>query len=452
MLPAPLTARRSVAAAQLPLVVPVGEPYESRFLIERPVASGGMGTVYQAVDAETARPVALKILDDLEADEVRRFEREAVLLRELVHPGIVKYLGHGVDRDEQRYLVMEWVEGPTLAQFLAEPGLSPAEAVRVATRIAQALAYVHGRGIVHRDVKPANLILRGGDVDGVTLLDLGVARRIAEPRTLTRTGLSVGTPGYMAPEQARGERDLDGRADLFALGCVLYECLAGTPAFTGEHATALRAKILTTEPPPLRERNPGVPEALDALVSAMLAKDPADRPGDADEVMAALGRLADVPAVPRRRAWGVHSATEAMPLRPRLRSSDRRVLVMVVDPGGARGSDAIVGDAGRHGVCLERMADGKLIAMISGRRHRPLERAADVRRCATEILVGAGPDARVVLAASADGDHPGDVIDRAMRLLDAAETESLFGRVPRECGVQVDEAAARLLKGEGAPR
>src|SRR5262249_55089402 len=206
-----------------------------------------MGTVYQARDLLEGKPVAVKTLRD-----TYRFASEAALLSSLAHPGIVRYLAHGVTTQGERYLVMEWLEGETLEQRLTRRPLSIAGSVALALRTCEALSIAHERGIVHRDLKPSNLFLEQSAPLRVKILDFGLARRLSDER-LTGSGVIVGTLGYMAPEQARGSNQLDARADVFSLGCVLYECLTGQPAFWGENDMAVLAKILLSEPPSPRD-------------------------------------------------------------------------------------------------------------------------------------------------------------------------------------------------------
>jgi len=212
-----------------------GNVIADRFEIESVAGHGGTAAVYRARDRETGDSVALKIGHPGTLAETERFIVEARLLSELGHPGIVRCVAHGVMPSGQWYLVLEWLEGEDLSQRLKRQGLSVSEAVNVALRAAEALGHAHQRGVIHRDVKPSNLFLVGRRPDDVRLLDFGVARRDAM-QAITRTGLMLGTLGYMSAEQVRGERAIDARADVFALGCVLFKCIAGTNAFAGESA------------------------------------------------------------------------------------------------------------------------------------------------------------------------------------------------------------------------
>jgi len=281
-----------------------------RFELGDMIGLGGSAIVYRARDLTTGATVAVKLVDP-DALGHERFEREARALATLDTPGIVRYVAHGSD-GSHLYLVEEWLAGRSLRVQLALAGVTAAEAVRVVRSAAEALAAAHAAGIVHRDLKPEHLWL-GGDADPdperrdalgrVTLIDFGIARGARDPR-VTATGSSVGTPGYMAPEQARGDHTVDARADVFALGAVLYEALAGVAAFLGLSDGATRAKVLLAPTPALAPRCPEAPQALIELVDAMLAKHPGDRPADAGVVARALGEI-NAGHGPRRR---VHSS------------------------------------------------------------------------------------------------------------------------------------------------
>jgi hypothetical protein len=270
-----------------------GAMFADRFRILSIAGRGGFGTVYRAHDERTAQDVALKVIHDGTAD-LQRFEREAELLATVRHPNVVSYVAHGLTEDGDPYLAMEWLEGIDLAHRLAMGAPSVQEALTIAVRAAQGLAAAHALGIVHRDVKPSNLYLVGSAYDDVRVIDFGVARAPAPASVLTATGAVIGTPAYMAPEQARGARDLTPRVDVFALGCVLFECLTGAPPFVGQNAQALLARLLSGNAPRLSERRPDVPPGLDALLARMLAHDPADRFSDASVLaMATAAMLGD---------------------------------------------------------------------------------------------------------------------------------------------------------------
>ncbi|HNN92771.1 MAG TPA: protein kinase [Pseudomonadota bacterium] len=278
------------------LSVPVGTLLGNRFEVLKLAGQGGMGAVYQAQDRFSGDLVALKLLHAAaqSSDESERFLREARFLSDLQHPGIVAYLAHGQTPLGQPYLAMEWLPGCDLSQRLRMGSLSIRDTLQLVDRAADALSHAHQRGIIHRDIKPSNLFLVDGDVGKVKLLDFGVARQTMRSRAETRTGLVIGTPEYMSPEQARGSRELTPAADLFSLGCVLYECLAGEPPFVADHVAAVLVRILFEDPQPLGKLRPGLPAELCDLVAVLLHKDPALRLADARELRVRLAGLGEI--------------------------------------------------------------------------------------------------------------------------------------------------------------
>jgi serine/threonine protein kinase/tetratricopeptide (TPR) repeat protein len=269
--------------------------FAGRFFIEHEAGAGGMGVVYRAVDRTSGRTVALKVLHRIDANTLRRFAVEAETLGKVAHPQVVRYLAHGVSSNGEPYLAMEWVDGETLSTHLArrrKGGLTVEEVVRLGLGLARALEAAHAYGIVHRDVKPSNVLLAGGQLERPTLADFGVARPpLAPSATATTSGVIVGTIGYMAPEHARGVLDLDGRADIFSLGCLLFRCLTATDAFAGPEALTVLAKSVLEDPRRARELRRDVPPELDALVARMLSKDREQRPESARAVGMELARI-----------------------------------------------------------------------------------------------------------------------------------------------------------------
>lgn len=267
----------------------VGEIALGRFIVEREVAAGGMGVIYRARDLESGGLVALKGLR-LGTEDAARFEREAQALAMLEHPAIVRYVAHGGTELKHdlpvAFIAMQWLEGQDLAARLDQGTLDVPEAVTLASRMSEALGVVHAAGLVHRDVKPGNIFLVGGGVDGATLVDFGLARG---PKSLkiTADGTVLGTPAYMAPEQLRGGQP-DPRIDVFALGAVLYEALSGEPPHGRGASAMVLTRILVDVPRPLADVRPEVPVPLSALVASMLAKDPDARPRDGAALAAAL--------------------------------------------------------------------------------------------------------------------------------------------------------------------
>ena len=181
---------------------------EEQFEIEYQIRAGGMGQVFRARDRRSGEPVAIKVLSDDRDHHGERFAREIQLLAELVHPGIVRYISHSVTPSGAPFLVMEWLDGEDLRRRLEREPLTIGEAVALATRVAEALGTAHARGIVHRDLKPSNLFLPAGQIDQIKILDFGIAHQEGQAQ-LTRTGTMIGTPGYMAPEQARSDGEID---------------------------------------------------------------------------------------------------------------------------------------------------------------------------------------------------------------------------------------------------
>ncbi len=278
------------AATGMVEVAQVKKALAGRYQIERVLGEGGMATVYLAHDQKHNRKVAVKVMRPelaatLGAD---RFLREVQVAAQLSHPHILPMHDSG-SADGILYYVMPYVDGETLKEHVAKQGqLSVNETMRLGREVAEALAYAHTRGIIHRDIKPGNILLQSGHA---LVADFGIARALGdEGEVLTKTGLAVGTPQYMAPEQATGEREVDGRADIYALGAVMYEMMAGEPPFTGPTARAIITRSLTEEPRSLTVSRTGLPAAVNSAVMKALAKSPSDRYANAGEMASALDR------------------------------------------------------------------------------------------------------------------------------------------------------------------
>ncbi|XYI02945.1 serine/threonine-protein kinase PknK [Sorangium sp. So ce1128] len=456
--------------------------FASRFELEHVAGSGGMGDVYRARDRQDGEPVALKLLKSSDAQLIARFQQEARLLAELRHPAIARHVAHGVSEQGQHYLAMEWLDGEDLAARLARGPLGLDEGLALVHRIAEALSLVHARGVIHRDLKPANLFLQGGRLDQVKILDFGIARDVAITGGLTEPGVALGTPAYMAPEQVRGELDVDARVDVYALGCILFECLTGQPPFWAEHPFAVLVKVLFEDAPPPSALRAEVPEAIDLLTARLMAKDREGRPEDAaaaacvlaarapEDAAAAACVLAararedaavelSVPALTRRerglvsvvlaRVEAPLLAATVPALRAEAATLDVRGKVAMVT-GPASAVPDLRRAAAEHGGRLEPLQDGGVAAILTGAA-APTDLAAHAVRCGL-VLRKLLPGARLAVATgwdALDGGQPvGPVIDRASALLvggDAEPPGAGNGAPEAQAPVLVDAITASLI-------
>jgi serine/threonine protein kinase len=259
-----------------------------RYELEELVGTGGMSSVYRAHDRLLERDVALKVLHQqfvADTDYVERFRREARSVAQLSHPNIVTVIDRG-EQDGRQFIVFEYINGENLKALVEREGPLPEQdAVRLALQIARALGFAHDNGLVHRDVKPQNVLLNGDGQAKVT--DFGIARSLDVKGGLTQTGTVMGTSDYIAPEQARGSR-VDAQSDIYSLGAVLYELLTGEVPFPGDNFVAVAMRHINEPPPSVRERRPDVSPRLDALIRRAMAKEPRDRFGSMDELCAEL--------------------------------------------------------------------------------------------------------------------------------------------------------------------
>jgi eukaryotic-like serine/threonine-protein kinase len=418
-----------------------GDTVADRFELLELAGEGGMGLVFRARDRQSDTDVALKVLRESESSRqlASRFLREARVLSELSHPGVVRHVAHGVDSRGRYYLAMEWLKGEDLSARLARAGLTINESLILLRAAASAIAHAHERGIVHRDLKPANLFLVDGRPDWVKVLDFGLAR-LKQNHQMTRAGAPMGTLGYMAPEQARGAGDVDARADVFSLGCVLFECLTGRPAFWADHALTVLAKIVLDEAPHVRELRPDAPRDVERLVARMLAKERDERFADAAQVVRAIDALGESFSPERPASIHAPSLTE-----------HERVLLSAIVVGQAYGSlartlhadeadelrQAHEARAAAYGARLEALADGSLVLTLTG-GHAATDQAERAARAALHFSAHL-PNTPVALATGwgvTAGRLPvGEVLERAVRLLD----------LDAAGGVRIDDVTAGLL-------
>lgn len=273
-----------------------------RYRLDTVLGRGGIATVWAGVDIRLDRPVAVKVLGSAATADpamLRLLDQEARTLARLAHPNIVAVYDLGTEADVP-YVVMELVEGDDLRQRLARGPLDPPEAVRIATQICDALQAAHEAGVVHRDIKPDNVLLTRSGI--VKICDFGIARlQQSSTAQATAHGSVIGTASYMAPEQASGG-PVDARADLYALGCVLYEMLASRPPFTGDDAMRVLWQHVHDAPAPVASQRSDVPAELDALVQQLLTKRPEHRPASARQVRASLAELGGAATPPSATA------------------------------------------------------------------------------------------------------------------------------------------------------
>ncbi len=458
-----------------------GEVLVGRFEVERASGQGGMGVVYRAKDAVSGQTVALKLLR-AETFDTERFFREARVLSEVRHPGVVKYVAHGVTSEGQPYLAMEWLDGGDLEGRLRQGRLGVAESLLLGQRVAEALGAAHRRGIVHGDLKPSNVLLASGDLREAKVIDFGISRMVRRALSLARgsqgnadparsTGAPVaapreavvfGTPGYMAPEQIRGEADVDARADVFALGCLLFECLTGRTPFQAGSALAAMARTVNETAPRAGGFATGIGDEVEALLARLLARERARRPDDGSACAEAIQDVA--------RAVGV-SAVQG---RAIITSAERKLLpAILVLPAGVelpkateglrfveegRAEDAtweasgsVMELAGRLGTIARRfqattgIVHGTAVSVLLDGAGPLSDLATRAALCAL-ALRAAEPGASIAIATGRRGVR-GDVLDRATATLQAQQSlvqESATGarKVRRDTGAAASAGAA----------
>lgn len=350
-----------------------GEVLSDRFRIRELVQSGGMGDVYLADDLVAQRPVAVKTLRPGAASP-ERFEREALRLLELKHPGIPQYITHDLAGASLPYLVMEWLDGVDLGTHLRRGRVGLHTAVEIVKNATATIAAAHQQGVIHRDINPSNLFLVDADPSQVRVLDFGVSRLQEGDQPLTSEGTQIGTPGYMAPEQIEARGGVGPQADVFALGCVLYEAVTGTRAFYAPTIRELLTRMVTESPPLPRAHNPQIPEELEDLILRMLSKEPQNRPANASEL---LRNLEILPALPDTV---IFEATSSPPS-----SAEQHIVSVIVLRGEEAGVyERAVRAAAPHGLRAHRGAEGTIVIATRGAGTAG-DHATRAARCALAI-------------------------------------------------------------------
>lgn len=423
----------------------VGTVVADRFEVEGIAGTGGMSTVYRARDRASGGTVALKLLqsEGNDPDDGERFAREGQVLSELKHPAIVSYVAHGVTQGE-RFLAMQWLDGEDLAMRLARGPLSHRDSIVLMQRVAEALAFAHERGIVHRDIKPSNLFLVGGLIEGAMVLDFGVARRLDGPRNLTHTGRLIGTPEYVAPEQARGTRELTQAADVFSLGCVFYECLTGVSPFRADHIHGILVRVLFEDPKPIDHLRVGLPSDVRDLIRRMMTKDPERRIPSATPLLGMLASLGQQQDIPPTLQTGVSPFSQ-------FGENEQAVCSMVIASGGdtdPAAHELLPRALEKLGVHADFLVDGSLVVMVP-----PSSSVTDqVARAARVALVVKShwPGAQVALATgrgmTRGATTVGEVADRAAHLMgQRTQTKPTGEKADSHGGVLLDSLSASLL-------
>jgi hypothetical protein len=423
-----------------------------RFEMLAQAGAGGMSTVFRARDLQTSRVVAVKILKLDRPFDLKRFAREAQLLAQVRHENVVDYVAHG-ESDGVHYLAQEWVDGVTLATQTSTIGTTAREAVTIASGVARALAATHALGVIHRDIKPPNVILVGGSPHRVKVVDFGIARLANDAGVLTRTGVLVGTPAYMSPEQARGAIHIEPAADVWSLGCLLFELLTGRAAFAGKTHAAIRAKVLLGEHASIEASCPEAPRELVALVDDMLHKDASLRPADGSAATERLAALPEVADGPRRRFGHSEHATLSARVGGR-GSKPGRAFVMFRAIAHADGAappperDAQLANIAKlHHMDVHLFDDGSaVLASHSEGKQAALAAAFAAIEVHREVPSGAVS----VFGVGGAGDSVNAAIDRGAVLAEHAAMSALFGEVVDDSGARVyaDDTIVELVGGD----
>jgi serine/threonine protein kinase/tetratricopeptide (TPR) repeat protein len=422
-----------------------------RFVVEARTSGGGMGDIYRAVDRETNQTVAIKLLRVTASPQERaRFTREIAILADLRHPNIVQYIAHGTWPDGRLFFAMEWLDGEDLSQRQRRAPLGMRDAVEVVRRSAAAMAAIHARGVIHRDLKLSNIFLVRGKGTAIKLIDFGVVKPAMPDDFPTERGTIIGTPHFMAPEQARGE-SIDARADVYSLGSVLFRLVTGRNVFETEHVIALLGRLVLEDPPAAQSLRFDVPETLDQVIATAIARDREARYPNGGELARALARVGplsnDPPATDRsasairRSLPDMRSISEVGELPARPGTVERRVVAsLVLDLGGMSlppELEASLRDVLGEDMRLEQVLSQQLVAVLGVERSKGDEAMRAARAALT--VVGAMPSARCAVAVghTVRGVLAAQALERAAAQLEAAQPGT----------IRVDEHAAAALEG-----
>jgi eukaryotic-like serine/threonine-protein kinase len=412
-----------------------------RFDVEACVSEGGMGRLFRARDRASGDLVAVKLRQP--SASARRFAREASVLAQLgEHPHVVRYVADGEDAVHGAYLAMEWLEGEDLSHRLSRGPLSFAEAWRIGREASAALAHAHAHGFVHRDLKPSNLFLcRESGASRVKLLDFGIVRQ-REGTPLSQAGATIGSPPYMAPEQVRGERECTPAADVFALGCVLWECVVGRSPFHASHPAGMLAKILYDPSPSLRSELPSAPLALHTLLARMMEKRVDERIADGGQLHAAFARPlpSDLEALEAESSPAPFAARERSPISllvvvSGLVADDLTPCFGELTPGMLE--PALRATAAAHGGRLDQLPDGSALVFFDAELPA-VEQARAAAACALAARELCRPRPLCLLSGRTAPDDPSPIsrtVERAAGLLRHGTADCIY----------VDDLSATLI-------
>ncbi|MBK9259599.1 MAG: protein kinase [Polyangiaceae bacterium] len=431
-----------------------------RFVIVGRAGSGGMGDIYKALDQATGQHVALKVLRDSATPQERvRFAREISILADLRHPNIVQYVAHGTWSDGRFFFAMEWLDGEDVGQRQRRAPLGMRDAVEVIRRSSAAMAAVHARNVVHRDLKLSNIFLVRGKGTAIKLIDFGVVKPAEPDEYQTERGTIIGSPHFMSPEQARGVDDIDARADVYSLGAALFRLVTGRNIFETEHVIALLSRLVLEDPPNPQTIRFDVPQALAEVILRAIARAREDRfenGGELARALARVGQLNNDPPATDRSA----SAIRAVPVKPpssttitetgidvpasRPGSAERRVVaVMLFDLGGARLEPdverrvrEVLGDDARLEALL---GERQLVGVLGVEQSRGDEvmRAARAALVLTQSMPHGRAAVAIGLAIRGRQELAGQALERAVAQIDLTARGS----------VRVDSNAASALEG-----